>query len=222
MSVADSYHDEKDEKVQHTHHNVEYHNFFNALQLLGAEYDHEHALKIFKALDVRANGILSFGQFINWVYGLGRTADKGRLLTTIECMTGLRKWRSTLTYYVMATADNESLEGAAKQCIWSTAKYNREKSTADTIHLSTSNNDEQNNVFIVPKDLTSFTKKFKAKLLSLKISPVYTPSNDDERVCSMVVMGPGEIGKSALINKFVKGVFPPDYDPTIPDHAAKP
>ena len=27
--------------------------------------------------------------------------------------------------------------------------------------------------------------------------------------------GSGEIGKSALINKFVKGIFPHDYDPTI-------
>ena len=57
----------KDRKSKTYSHHVEFHNFFNAMQLFGAEYDLESALKIFKALDVRANGILSFGQFINWV-----------------------------------------------------------------------------------------------------------------------------------------------------------
>lgn len=65
MATADA--DEKEEKEQHQHHYVEYHNFYQAMQLLGAEYDHPNCLKIFKALDVRANGILSFGQFLNWV-----------------------------------------------------------------------------------------------------------------------------------------------------------
>lgn len=66
MALVDD--DEKgDQKENHQHHYVEFNNFYQAMQLLGAEYDHEHALKIFKALDVRANGILSFGQFINWV-----------------------------------------------------------------------------------------------------------------------------------------------------------
>jgi len=228
MALVDDGDDRKgDDFKDQQHHYVEFHNFYHAMQLLGAEYDHDHALKIFKALDVRANGILSFGQFLNWVYGLGRTSDKGRLLTTVECVTGVRKWQNILTYYVMAMGDNEAgVEGDRKQTIWTTAAYDAASSTADTVHLITSSNNDQDaqvNVFQIPKNLDSFHSQFATKLQANRdrLVEVYSPSNEDERECSIVVMGPGEIGKSALINKFVKGVFPHDYDPTIQDHARK-
>eukprot|EP00486_Rosalina_sp_Unknown_P001353 CAMPEP_0201568100 /NCGR_PEP_ID=MMETSP0190_2-20130828/8970_1 /ASSEMBLY_ACC=CAM_ASM_000263 /TAXON_ID=37353 /ORGANISM="Rosalina sp." /LENGTH=219 /DNA_ID=CAMNT_0047988833 /DNA_START=173 /DNA_END=828 /DNA_ORIENTATION=+ len=134
MAAVDG--DEKEEKEQHQHHYVEYHNFYHAMHLLGAQYAHSNAVKIFKALDVRANGILSFGQFLNWAYGLGRTADKGRLLTTIECMTGLRKWHNTLTYYVSKEEELQvdANEGnGANQTVWGTAQYDQAGSTADEV-----------------------------------------------------------------------------------------
>ena len=49
---------------------VELRNFKMTMELLGAAYDHENALKIFKALDITANGRLSFKNFMNWVYAL--------------------------------------------------------------------------------------------------------------------------------------------------------
>eukprot|EP00484_Ammonia_sp_Unknown_P029384 CAMPEP_0197031808 /NCGR_PEP_ID=MMETSP1384-20130603/10684_1 /TAXON_ID=29189 /ORGANISM="Ammonia sp." /LENGTH=1173 /DNA_ID=CAMNT_0042461383 /DNA_START=139 /DNA_END=3663 /DNA_ORIENTATION=- len=228
--------EEKEEKQQH--HFVEFKNFYQAMQLLGAKYDHETCLRVFKALDVRANGILSFAAFLNWVYGLGRTADRGRLLTTIECVTGQRKWSNMLTYYVMET-DIDDSEGGPKQNIWSTAAYDASVSSADTIHLIATNQaaanpladilseDDDGNlvsshVFQIPANLDAFRKEFGEKLSDNTQPEVYQPSNEyDERECSVVVMGPGEIGKTALISKFVKGTFPHDYDPTIQDHARK-
>lgn len=48
---------------------VELRNFQMAMQLLGADYDHDNALNIFKKLDIKANGRLNFKHFINWVGG---------------------------------------------------------------------------------------------------------------------------------------------------------
>ena len=172
---------------------------------------------------------------------MGRTADKGRLLTTLECVTGIRKWRNSLIYYVMATdvVNDENSEDATRtQCIWSTAKYDKENSDKDTVHLVTMSIDKNGknkkisddeveleavnaNVFQVPKNLSAFSTRFAMTRRPRDMDEVYSPSNDDPRECSIVVMGPGEIGKSALINKFVKGTFPHDYDPTIQDHARK-
>ena len=128
----------------------------------------------------------------------------------------------------MAMGENEAgVEGDRKQTIWSTAAYDAASSTADTVHLITTSvgndADAQVNTFQVPKNLDSFSSQFATKLQANrdKLVEVYSPSNEDKRECSIVVMGPGEIGKSALINKFVKGVFPHDYDPTIQDHARK-
>ena len=68
LAAIDDNGDEKEQKNNdRTHHFVEFINFKEAMHLLGAQYDHQPALRIFKALDVRANGILSFGQFMNWV-----------------------------------------------------------------------------------------------------------------------------------------------------------
>jgi len=215
--------DEKDEKEKEAQQLaqtglVEFKNFWIAMKLLGAKYDHEHALKIFKALDVRANGILSFGQFLNWVYGLGRTADKGRLLTTIECVTRVRQWNHDLAYYVMQMDDSD--EGD-KRVSWGTAKYDAAASDVDTVQLV--ENSESALAFTLPKHIKAFKKQFSRDMAAPINNPaeVYSPSNKEERECSVVVMGPGEIGKSALISKFVKGTFPHDYDPTIQDRDKK-
>ena len=41
------------------------------------------------------------------------------------------------------------------------------------------------------------------------------------KVCKLVVMGTGGVGKSALILQFVSGQFPKQYDPTIEDFYTK-
>eukprot|EP01084_Bolivina_argentea_P278567 475943_1 len=186
---------------------VEYHDFLIAMQLMGAEYSHEYGLKIFETLDIKANGALSFQQFINWLYGLGIAEGKGKLLTTIECVTGLRKWKDTLTYYVMLTSDS------GNECVWVPTKYNKYKSSNDEAYLVTEN---ENNLCLVPKNLQVFETNFKAKILNAagKAKPIYVPSSNKHGKINIVVMGAGAIGKTSLIKKFVKGVFTYEYDPT--------
>ncbi len=120
-------------------------------------------------------------------------------------MCGLRAWNNNLAYYVMATTDNcnnNNNEGNGnnnntKQCIWSIAKYDKENSNVDTVHLVTINQNENNeeedieNIFEIPKNIKSFKFQFSNNMKSAEDDEVYTPSNEDARVCSIVVMGPG-------------------------------
>ena len=115
----------------------------------------------------------------------------------------------------MAMAEDEAPPGSLKSCQWFTAKYD---GTEDqNVNLVTDDGD-----FKVPKDVRAFRVALKDKYQSLgDVASVYSPSSDDtlneQEKCCIVVMGQGEIGKTALISKFVKGVFPHDYDPTIQD-----
>ena len=121
----------------------------------------------------------------------------------------LRKWDNSLTHYVMAMGDPLA-PGSLAQCQWSTAQYL--ESDEHFVNLVTDSGD----TFRVTKDLASFRAMFKSKLEEEGVvDAVYSASSDEQ--CCIVVMGPGEIGKTALISKFVRGTFPHDYDPTIQD-----
>ena len=281
---------------------IDFYSFSVGLELLGAPYSDLQAMKLFQSLDLRANGLVEFQAFINWMYGLGRHVDRAKLLTTLECVCGAREWEEDLQL-----KENENGTGLPFYTFEANTYESKPSQTEDqnaripfklsSINWNSSNdeeitliaNDKNVNLTIgkkgkkksygrtrppgpqktasssvkdeimdtkdesdedekkgaddledaghellvptevehgvrVPKNLKMFDKLFTERLQDKRemFDTLFRPCFPNEQnVVSIIVMGPGETGKSAMLNKFVKGVFQHEYDPTITDHFRK-